>query len=56
MGIGPPRRGAGERYSLKEVKIAGFEHASELAVQPNPEPALAKGAVLESSTIENAMK
>lgn len=48
--------GAGERYFLKEVKIAGSSMRSELAVQPKPEPVVAKGAALESSTIEIAMK
>lgn len=49
--------GAGERYFLKEVKIAGSSMRSELAVQPKPEPAMAKGgAAVESSTVEIAVK
>ena len=48
--------GSGERYFLKEVKIAGSSMRSELAVQPKPEPVMAKGGALESSTIEIAIK
>ncbi len=48
--------GSGEHYFLKEVKIAGSSMRSELAVQPKLEPLVAKGAALESSTIEIAMK
>jgi hypothetical protein len=48
--------GSGARYVLKEVKIAGSSMRSELAVQPKPEPVVAKGAPLESSTIEIAGK
>ena len=48
--------GSGDRYFLKEVKIAGSSMRSELAVQPKPEPVVAKGAALESSTVEIAMK
>ena len=36
--------GSGERYFLKEVKIAGSSMRSELAVQPKSEPVMAKGA------------
>ena len=48
--------GSGQRYFLKEVKIAGSSMRSELAVQPRPERTLAKGAASESSTIEIAEK
>jgi len=48
--------GSGQRYFLKEVKIAGSSMRSELAVQPSPERTLAKGAASESSTIEIAEK
>ena len=48
--------GSGARYFLKEVKIAGSSMRSELAVQPKPEPVMAKGGALESSTIEIAAK
>jgi hypothetical protein len=46
----------GGRYSLKEVKIAGSSMRSELAVQPKPEPVMAKGGALKNSTIEIAIK
>ena len=48
--------GSGERYFLKEVKIAGSSMRSELAVQQKSEPVMAKGGALESSTIEIAIK
>jgi hypothetical protein len=47
---------SGQRYYLKEVKVAGSSMHSELAVQPRPEPTLAKGAAPEGSTIEIAAK
>jgi hypothetical protein len=47
---------SGQRYYLKEVKVAGSSMHSEMAVQPKPEPTLAKGATPESSTIEIAEK
>ena len=47
---------AGGRYFLKEVKIAGSSMRSELAIQPKPEPVIAKGGALKSSTIEIAIK
>ena len=47
---------SGQRYYLKEVKIAGSSMRSELAVQPRPELVLAKSAAPDNSTIEIAMK
>jgi hypothetical protein len=47
---------SGQRYYLKEVKIAGSSVLSELAVQPKPERTLAKGAAQEGTTIEVAEK
>ena len=47
---------SGVRYYLKEVKIAGSSMRSELTVQPKPEPAMAKGAAPEGSTIEIAIR
>jgi len=47
---------SGQRYYLKEVKIAGSSVLNELAVQPKPERTLAKGADQEGTTIEVAEK
>ena len=47
---------SGQRYYLKEVKIAGSSMRSELAVQPKFEPVMAKGAAPVTSTIEIAFK
>ena len=47
---------SGQRYYLKEVKVAGSSMRSELAVQPVHERTLAQGAAPESSTIEIAEK
>ena len=47
---------SGQRYYLKEVKVAGSSVHSRLAVQPKLEPTLANGAAPESSTIEIAFK
>jgi hypothetical protein len=45
---------SGQRYYLKEMKVAGSSVHSELAVQPKVEPTIANGAAQESSTIEIA--
>jgi len=47
---------SGQRYYLKEVKVAGSSMHSELAVQPRHERTVAQGATPESSTIEIAEK
>ena len=47
---------SGQRYYLKEVKVAGSSMRSELAVQPKTEPTVAEGASPLNSTVEIAVK